>query len=164
MPEPKRVYGYYVLPFLLDDALVARVDLKSDRQAGVLLVQGAFAERGVELEHAAVELAAELALTAAWLGLDGGVVVRDHGDLAPALAAAVPAAVRRLSASLASCGMALRALLFDLDDTLIPEAPAIAAGYDGSRRARVGSEHARAGTAAERCRARGLARWRASGI
>jgi uncharacterized protein YcaQ len=89
VPEPKRVYGYYVLPFLLDDALVARVDLKSDRQAGVLLVQGAFAEVGVEIEHVAVELAAELAVTAAWLGLDGGVVVRANGDLAPALAAAV---------------------------------------------------------------------------
>jgi len=89
VPEPKRVYGYYVLPFLLDDALVARVDLKSDRQAGVLLVQGAFAEAGVELQRVSVELAAELALTAAWLGLDGGVVVRPNGDLAPALAAAV---------------------------------------------------------------------------
>jgi uncharacterized protein YcaQ len=89
VPEPKRIYGYYVLPFLLDDALVARVDLKSDRQAGVLLVQGAFAEDGVELERVSLELAAELAVTAAWLGLDGGVVVRANGDLAPALAAAV---------------------------------------------------------------------------
>ena len=89
VPEPKRIYGYYVLPFLLDDALVARVDLKSDRQAGVLLVQGAFAEDGVELERVSIELAAELTMTAAWLGLDGGVVVRANGDLAPALAAAV---------------------------------------------------------------------------
>jgi uncharacterized protein len=89
VPAPKRVYGYYVLPFLLDDALVARVDLKSDRQAGVLRVQGAFAEPGVELERVAVELAAELAVTAAWLGLDGGVAVRANGDLAPGLAAAV---------------------------------------------------------------------------
>jgi uncharacterized protein YcaQ len=89
VPEPKRVYGYYVLPFLLDEALVARVDLKSDRQAGVLLVQGAFAEAGVEIERVSVQLAAELAVTAAWLGLDGGVTVRPAGDLAPALAAAV---------------------------------------------------------------------------
>jgi uncharacterized protein YcaQ len=83
-PEPKRIYGYYVLPFLLDERLVARVDLKADRQAGVLRVQGAFAQEGVDRAHVARELAAELELCAGWLGL-GGVSVGDRGDLAAAL-------------------------------------------------------------------------------
>jgi hypothetical protein len=91
VPAPQRVYGYYVLPFLLDDALVARVDLKSDRQAGVLRVQGAFAEDGVAVGRVASELAAELASVAAWLGLQDGVVVMDNGDLAGALRSAVRA-------------------------------------------------------------------------
>jgi uncharacterized protein len=84
-PEHKRIHGYYVLPFLLDERLVARVDLKSDRQAGVLRVQGAFAEAGVDSVHVARELAAELELCAGWLGLGNGVVVGARGDLAPAL-------------------------------------------------------------------------------
>ena len=88
-PKAKRVYGYYVLPFLLDDALVARVDLKSDRREGVLRVAGAFAEEGVDRERVAAELAPELASLAGWLGLDK-VVVRRKGDLAKALASVVP--------------------------------------------------------------------------
>jgi hypothetical protein len=84
VPEPKRVYGYYVFPFLLDDALVARVDLKADRAAGVLRVPGAFAEPGVDIGRVVPELAEELATMADWLGLSG-VDVGPKGDLAEPL-------------------------------------------------------------------------------
>ena len=88
IPEPQRRFGYYVLPFLLGDTLVGRVDLKSDRQAGVLRVQSAWLEPGHDAGHVAAELAAELSLAAGWLGL-GAVEVRARGDLAPQLAQAV---------------------------------------------------------------------------
>lgn len=83
-PAPKRTYGYYVLPFLLDDRLVARVDLKADRQRGVLVVPGAFSERDTDTLEVADSLADELVLMARWLGL-GSVEVGSKGDLATPL-------------------------------------------------------------------------------
>jgi uncharacterized protein YcaQ len=88
VPAPKRVHGYYVYPFLLDGELVARVDLKADRAAGVLRVPGAFAEPGVDHGRVAVELGAELRTMARWLELDD-VLIGPRGDLAEALRAVV---------------------------------------------------------------------------
>ncbi len=84
-PPPKRRFGYYVLPFLLGDELVARVDLKADRKRGVLLVQGAYGEPGIFEEEVAAEMIDELRLMAGWLDLDDGIELNGRGDLSPAL-------------------------------------------------------------------------------
>ncbi len=86
-PAHKRTHGYYVLPFLEDEAITARVDLKADRQAGVLRVQAAWREPDATAETPE-RLASELRRMAGWLELEG-IEVAGKGDLAGALAGAL---------------------------------------------------------------------------
>jgi uncharacterized protein YcaQ len=83
-PPSKRRYGYYVLPFLLGDQLVGRVDLKADRANRALLVPSAWAEAGVNEREVAAELMAELRSMASWLQLDR-IEVAGNGDLGRSL-------------------------------------------------------------------------------
>ncbi len=77
-PAAKRVYGYYSLPVLMDDALVARVDLKADRKSRTLIVKSAHWEQRRPTD-AAERLARCIREAAEWRGLDR-IVVDDWGD------------------------------------------------------------------------------------
>lgn len=97
VPAAKRVHGYYVLPFLLDEELAARVDLKADRQAGILRVRAAWIEdqgdrKGEQSdpERVAHGLAESLTEMAEWLELTNGVEVEPRGTLSTYLAAVIP--------------------------------------------------------------------------
>jgi hypothetical protein len=87
VPASKRKWGYYVLPFLMDDRIVARVDLKADRKNKRLLVLAAHEEAGINAKRTAGKLAEELANLAAWLDLESVRVAR-RGSFARTLAAA----------------------------------------------------------------------------
>jgi uncharacterized protein len=88
VPAEKRVYGYYVFPFLLGDALVARCDLKADRDRRILMVRSAHLEPGQTAKHVAPALADELRDVQTWLEMDG-IEVGNRGDLAAKLRTAV---------------------------------------------------------------------------
>jgi len=89
-PAAERTHGYYVMPFLLGDQLVARVDLKADRHGSALVVQVAHAESDASEREVAAEMAEELRLLADWLELDR-IEVKRQGNLGLALARAVNA-------------------------------------------------------------------------
>ncbi|HEY5761149.1 MAG TPA: crosslink repair DNA glycosylase YcaQ family protein [Steroidobacter sp.] len=84
-PSHKRLHGYYVLPLLVGDRIVGRVDLKSERQSGVLQVKGGSVEPGVAPLRVVEPLAKQLSELSAWLGLEGYTVTSRKGELMRAL-------------------------------------------------------------------------------
>lgn len=84
-PSHKRLHGYYVLPILLGDRLVGRVDLKSDRHSGLLQVKGGSVEAGIEATGVIEPLAQLLTELAEWLGLERYAVASRRGELMRAL-------------------------------------------------------------------------------
>ncbi len=70
VPEAKRRWGYYVLPFRMGDRIVARIDLKADRASGVLLVKALYFESGCDQKETESALADELGALSEWLGLE----------------------------------------------------------------------------------------------
>jgi uncharacterized protein YcaQ len=89
-PEPKRIYGYYTLPLLHRGELVGRIDLKSERKTGQLLVQSAWHEPELSdsrIEKVAGDLAKHLTQAADWQGLSQ-IQIADKGNLASALRSA----------------------------------------------------------------------------
>ena len=95
-PAHKREHGYYVLPFLLGERLVARLDLKSDRTRSRLQVRGGSLESGVKVGQAVEPLRAQLSALSDWLGLERHEVTSRRGELLKALkrAASRPKASR----------------------------------------------------------------------
>lgn len=86
-PEPKRIYGYYSLPTLHKDNLVARIDLKSDRQNKTLLVQSAWHEKHLtskEVETSAKAISKHLVEVRKWQGLDS-VESKGKGNFSEAI-------------------------------------------------------------------------------
>ncbi len=88
-PAPKRIYGYYVLPYRIGERMAGRADLKADRKTGRLLVQGAFHEPDEMPGRVADRMAGDLRQMAEWLGLEV-VQVNGKGNLAGELASRVP--------------------------------------------------------------------------